>query len=566
MKANRVVYTRSGLTESYVNGPLGLEQGFTIAKAPSGHPTGALTLAMATLRQRASLAAFRRTERHVQRRRQIGLRYSGLSVTDASGRMLHSWLQLSSGEMLLRVDANGARYPLKIDPFIQQGEKLTGAGEKSEAGALSYSVAMSIESTTATALIGARSDRGGIGAAWVFTRSGTTWTQQGAKLTAKSNEEWGNGEFGESVALSVEGTTTTALIGAPGDSEGAGAAWVFTRTGTTWTQQGAKLTAKSGEEAAAGEFGFSVALLAKEGTTALIGAPGDTEHVGSAWAFTRSGTTWTQQGAKLVAKSGEEIGQGAFGDSVALSIEGTTTTALIGAGQDNAGIGAAWVFTRSGTTWAQQGAKLVAKSGEETGAGAFGVSVALALEGTTMTALIGAPGEGVGAAWVFTRSGTTWTQQGAKLVAKSGEESASGEFGFSVALSLESTTMTALVGAPGDSEHVGAAWAFTRSGTTWTQQGAKLIAKSGEEIGEGSFGYSVALLAKEGTTALMGAPGDNRNIGASWAFTRSGTTWTQQGEKLVAKGGEESGESEAPAKAPSATPWRCRSKARPRPR
>ena len=290
---------------------------------------------------------------------------------------------------------------------------------------------MSIEGTTATALIGARSDRGGIGAAWVFTRSGTTWTQQGAKLTAKSPEEVGSGEFGASVALSVEGTTMTALIGAPGDNERIGAAWVFTRTGTTWTQQGAKLVAKSGEETGAGEFGFSVALLAKEGTTALIGAPSDKEQIGAAWAFTRSGTTWSQQGAKLVAKSGEEIGKGEFGDSVAMSIESTTVTALVGARGDKGGIGAAFVFTRSGTTWAQQGAKLVAKSGEETGTGAFGSGVALAVEGTTTTALIGAgqDNSGIGAAWVFTRSGTTWTQQGAKLVAKSGEETGNGFFG-----------------------------------------------------------------------------------------------------------------------------------------
>jgi phosphodiesterase/alkaline phosphatase D-like protein len=545
---NRVSYVHPGLTETYVNGPLGLEQTFAIAKAPAGRQTGALTLAMAisgnvqpSLRAGGQSLTFGNDGKTV-------LRYSGLSVTDARGRALRSWLQLTPGAVLLRVDARGARYPLRVDPFIQQGEKLTGAGEKSEQGALSYSVAMSIEGTTTTALVGARNDRAGVGAAWVFTRTGTTWTQQGSKLTAKGNEEVGTGEFGQSVALSVEGTTTTALIGAPGDNEHIGAAWVFTRTGTTWTQQGGKLTAKSGEETVEGSFGFSVALLAKEGTTALIGAPGDTEHAGAAWAFARSGTTWTQQGTKLVAKSPEETGAGEFGDSLAMSIEGTTVTALVGAPGDKGAIGAAWVFTRTGTTWAQQGTKLVAKAGEETGAGEFGSGVALSLEGTTMTALIGAPGEGTGAAWVLTRSGTTWTQQGTKLVAKSGEESASGEFGFSVALSLEGTTMTALIGGPGDAEHIGAAWVFTRTGTTWTQQGGKLTAKSGEEIGEGSFGYSVALLAKEGTTALIGAPGDNKNIGATWAFTRSGTTWTQQGEKLTAKSGEESGESEAAGK------------------
>jgi hypothetical protein len=147
-KANSVSYAHPGLTETYANGPLGLEQGFTIARAPAGPQTGALTLAMAisgnahpSLRAGGQSLTFRDAGR-------AALRYDGLSVTDADGRILHSWLQLTAGDLLLRVDAHGARYPLRIDPFIQQGEKLTGAGEKSEAGALGYSVATSIEGTT----------------------------------------------------------------------------------------------------------------------------------------------------------------------------------------------------------------------------------------------------------------------------------------------------------------------------------------------------------------------------------------------------------------------------------
>ena len=132
------------------------------------------------------------------------------------------------------------------------------------------------------------------------------------------------------------------------------------------------------------------------------------------------------------------------------------------------------------------------------------------LEGTTTTALIGGPGDntGVGAAWVFTRASTTWSAQGAKLTG-SGEAGA-GEFGTSVALSLDGTTMTALMGGPGDNSGIGAAWAFTRAGSTWTQQGEKLIGKgevgAGESTGgKGEFGYSVAL-SSDGNTALIGGP------------------------------------------------------------
>ena len=111
--------------------------------------------------------------------------------------------------------------------------------------------------------------------------------------------EIGEGEFGSSVALSADGNT--ALIGGPGDNKDVGAAWVFTRSGSTWTQQGEKLTGSG--ESGEGEFGSSVALSA-DGNTALIGGPATTPNVGAAWVFTRSGSTWTQQGEKLTG-SGE---------------------------------------------------------------------------------------------------------------------------------------------------------------------------------------------------------------------------------------------------------------------
>ena len=211
---------------------------------------------------------------------------------------------------------------------------------------------MALSADGNTALIGGPSDNGGVGAAWVFTRSGSTWTQQGAKLTGSG--ESGNGDFGASVALSADGNT--ALIGGPGDNGSVGAAWVFTRSGSTWTQQGAKLTGSG--ESGEGYFGASVALSA-DGNTALIGGASDNDGVGAAWVFTRSGSTWTQQGAKLTGSG--EIGEGHFGVSVALSADGNT--ALIGGPSDNGGVGAAWVFTRSGSTWTQQGAKLTG-SGE----------------------------------------------------------------------------------------------------------------------------------------------------------------------------------------------------------
>ena len=517
------------------------------------------------------------------------LRYGQLSALDATGRRLPAHMQIRNGTLQLRIDDSSARYPLRIDPFIQQGSKLTVG----EVGKGRFGVRMALSADGNTAVIGGPGDNTGVGAAWVFTRSGSTWTQQGSELTGTG--EIGNGKFGSSVALSHDGNT--ALIGGEGDNTFVGAAWVFTRSGSTWTQQGSKLTGSG--ETGEGRFGGSVALGAAEGNTALIGGEGDNKFVGAAWVFTRSGSTWTQQGSKLTAKSGEEIGEGAFAASGSVALSENGSTALIGGPGDNTSHGAAWVFTRSGSTWTQQGSKLTAKSGEEIGEGRFAGSVALSANGNTAllggegdntfhgaawvftrsgstwtqqgskltgsgeigegrfgasvalgaaegnTALIGGEGDnaGVGAAWVFTRSGSTWTQQGSKLTGSG--EIGEGEFGFSVALSADGNT--ALIGGPGDNSGVGAAWVFTRSGSTWTQQGAKLTGTGGTK---GAFGFSVALSA-DGNTALIGGPGDNSGVGAAWVFTRSGSTWTQQGSKLTGSG-------ERSEKADSATAWRCR--------
>ncbi len=124
--------------------------------------------------------------------------------------------------------------------------------------------------------------------------------------------------------------------------------------------------------------------------------------------------------------------------------------------------------------------------------------------------------------WVFTRSGSNWTQDGGKLTG--GGESGEGQFGISVALSAEGTT--ALIGAFNDDPNVGAAWAFTHSGEAWVQEGAKITGR-GEmaretfpgsgQFSEASFGSSVAL-ASDGNTALIGGPGDNGGLGAAWVF------------------------------------------------
>jgi hypothetical protein len=331
-----------------------------------------------------------------------------------------------------------------------------------------------------TAVVGADAKNSGTGAAYVFTRSGTTWTQQ-AKLTASDGAA--GDEFGYSVALSG----STAVVGAINNA-GTGAAYVFTGSGSTWSQQ-AKLTASDG--AASDSFGFSVAIA---GSTAVVGADTKNSSAGAAYVFTRSGTTWSQQ-AELTASDG--AASGFFGYSVALS----GSTAVVGAVGSNR-TGAAYVFLRSGSTWSQQ-AKLTASGG--IAGDEFGYSVAL----SGSTAVVGAINNnaGTGAAYVFTRSGTTWTQQ-AKLTASDG--AASDFFGYSVTIAKS----TAVVGAP-DNLGTGAAYIFTGSGSAWTQK-AKLTAPGSP--GNDFFGYSVTL---SGTTAVVGAYGRKTFTGAAYVFVNA---------------------------------------------
>jgi FG-GAP repeat len=517
--SNRAYYARGGLDEWYANGPAGLEQGFTLERAPARRRTGPLTLAIDL-----SGVARASVERHGTGLTLAGaeggrLLYRGLIATDARGRRLPAGLALRGGVLLVRVDAAGARYPLTVDPFVQQA-KLTGGGEEGEG---QFGVSVSLSADGNTALVGAIADESEVakkeepmGAAWVFTRSGSTWTQQGPKLTPKAGEETVAGRFGKSVQLSADGNT--ALVGAPFDTSSTGAAWVFTRSGSTWTQQGSKLT---GSETTSGSrFGTGVSLSA-DGNTALVGGEGEDTLAGAAWVYARSGSTWSQQGPKLTG-GGEEMGEGRLGESVALSGDGNT--ALVGGYGDNGGIGAAWVYARSGSTWSQQGPKLTAAGGEEKGKGSFAFSVALSAEGDT--ALVGSPADETGGgAYVFTRSGSTWTQQGSRLQG-SGMTSES-EFGTAVALSENGET--ALVGGESDGGGVGAAWVFTRSGSSWTQQGSKLT--GGGEEGGGLLGQSVALSA-DGDTALAGGEGDDTSRGAAWAFAdppASATTGSASG-------------------------------------
>ena len=366
-----------------------------------------------------------------------------------------------------------------------------------------------------TALIGAWQDDdsgGNAGAAYVFVRSGGVWSQQ-QKLVPPAAS--GGDQFGGAVALSGE----TALIGASRDDDSgpdAGAAYVFVRSGTTWSQQ-QKLASPAGSDGDL--FSLKVALA---GDTALVGAIYDDDNgldAGAAYVWVRSGLTWNQQD-KLLRTTSDF-----FSATVALDGE----TALIGAYQEDsqgANAGAAYVFVQSGTVWSLQ-ARLV--SSDIAVDDFFGWSVALSGD----TALVGAykdddNGSESGSAYVFTRSGTTWTQH-QKLITSDG----AGGDRFAWALALEGNT--ALIGAQDDDQgsSSGSVYVFTESGGTWTEQ-QKLLPADGS--GGDLFGSALAL---SGNTTVIGARGDDDNgaeSGSAYVFTAIGGTWFEQQKLLPADG------------------------------
>ncbi|MGB9264940.1 MAG: Ig-like domain repeat protein [Terriglobales bacterium] len=350
-KANRIEYERGALTEWYINGPLGLEQGFTLAQPP-GKASGKtndlpLTLALAfSGDSTAELDAAGTALTLKGKNGQATARISGLVAYDAAGRALPGRFALHGDELLLQVDDAGAQYPLVVDPFVQQAELTASDGAAGDQ--FGFSIALSGDGNTAVVGAFGHTVNGNVyqGAAYVFTNSGGNWSQQ-AELSASDGAagDW----FGDSVALSGDGNT--AVLGASGHAVNGnqiqGAAYVFTNSAGSWSQQ-AELTASDGVYD--DEFGISVAL-SSDGNTALVGAlfhtvNGNTNYQGAAYVFANSAGSWSQQ-QELTASDG--AGGDLFGNSVTLSSDGNT--ALAGAPyhtvNGNANQGAAYTFVNS---------------------------------------------------------------------------------------------------------------------------------------------------------------------------------------------------------------------------
>lgn len=334
--------------------------------------------------------------------------------------------------------------------------------------------------------------------------STTSWTQQGELLPINPSQGDSSG-----FAIAIQGNT--AVVGAPNKNGGAGVVFVFTRNGSLWSES-AELT---GSDTAPGDkFGSAVAFSK---STLVVGAPYKNQDAGAVYIYVESNNTWSQQ-ARLTAP--DAAPGDLLGNSVGVSSDRASTTAIAGAPQHNLGAGVAYLFTVTSGVWSQQ----AEVSGLDTVTGDhFGTSVSIAGGQYGATAIVGAPQRNLsaGAAYVFARQGTIWTQQaeltGSDTVAADG-------FGTSVSIYIGLLATTAMVGAPGNNGNTGAGYAFKRSGTTWSQQ-SKLVAL--DAAAGDQFGLSVTTL---GSNAVIGAPYHNGLTGAAYIYTSSHQQWTQQAE------------------------------------
>ncbi len=397
----------------------------------------------------------------------------------------------------------------------------------------------------------------GAGAVYIFVHSSLDWKQQ---AYVKASNTRANATFGSSVALSDNGDTL--IVGASGEASAtkgiggnqsdnsaqqAGAAYVFTRSGTTWSQDAYVKASNTRPNALFGETvtvsgdgaTFAVSSYAESsGSAGINGNQNDTSqsYSGAVYVFQRSGGSWVQQ---AYIKASNPRANAGFGYALALSGDGTTlgvgayaepsaANGINGNQSDTSApsSGAAYIYTRNGGSWGQQA--YVKASNTRTNA-IFGYSIALSTNGNTLA--VGAYGEasgarGVngnqndtsqsysGAVYVYARGGNAWTQE---AYVKASNTRTSALFGSAVGLSGDGTILAVgsygesgsslgVGGDQSDSSHPssGAAYVFDKKNGGWSQQ---TYAKASNSQQQGLFGYVLAM-SGDGTQLAVGAYGE----------------------------------------------------------
>ncbi len=561
----------SHIEEWYINRAEGIEHGFTLSSPVAERVEGErlkLELELdgsfiAEVNEEGHAISFKSKDGDCR------LNYAGLKVIDAGGRELAARMSINEATLSFEIDDLNASYPITVDPsFIYQQSLLV----QNNFSGFGYSVAISGD----TAVVGAPDDDIGVnhnqGSAFVFILSGDGSWVNDFKLI--SNLGHPGDLFGTSVAISGD----TLFVGAYGDNDFEGAVYVFVPGGCRgcWQQleQLYDLDLPQGSY-----FGKSVSV---DGDVAVVGAPRYLSS-GAAFVYTRSGTFWTTQPRVLLPSSGQTVDE--FGDSVAIRGDTVVVGAPLTTYNSTSRVGSAYVFTGSGVSWSQQAEFILPNATADF----FGQSVATTNSSGSKTVVIGSPRDGSdwkGAAYVYSNSGAGWgTPQ--KVVASDG--AANNQFGYAVAVDhdtlvvgargtspysipgfayiynklgflgwIQQAKLIATDGATGDQFGSavaisgatifagaftdvdqygggGSAYVFTGFGSTWPQ-----LQKSVQHDAHAGdfFGSAIAL---SGDRAVIGVPDydvDNAlNQGLALIFKRVGVTWSQEAE-LIANDGK----------------------------
>jgi len=517
---NRVTYAHGALQEWWANGPLGLEQGFDLAKRPAG--AGSLLLSI-------SVPAGARMS-HGSLLLPGGLRYAGLTATGAHGRALPARLYLDGRRLLVEVNDRGARYPVRIDPFVQKAELHSAAGQRGQTG-------ISVGISGNTAVVGAHETEvnGNVeaGAVYVFTAGSAGWSDmtQTAELTASDGAEFH--QLGYSVAISGN----TIVAGAPGNkqeqgSKGCGvvepgAAYVYVMPEGGWKNmtQTSELSEDEAETHCLGAaIGYSVAI---EGDTVVTGAPylkaeASEPPQGAALVYEMPKAGWASQPsmkptAELKAAGGGD--DAALGSSVAISageiVAGAPTQEEKGG---YAGPGAAYVYVRPEAGWKSGNQNAELRIDNNGGGDEVGYSVAIVGDSVA----VGAPNHeaneasGHGAIEIFTMPAGGWKD----MIAQTAELTSTGQVAEQLGWSLATSGETIVAG----TDAAGTASVFTMPAGGWTNM-TQTDSVSETEQSHGDFGWSVAI---DGSTIVVGAP-THTGGGAAFVFEPGSTSTGSSG-------------------------------------
>ncbi len=363
--ANRVEYRRGSLTEWYINGPLGLQQGFDLTTPPSLEQTGEpLTLlgnfsgsGQVELAGERSLNLTDSTGKSI-------LDYTGLLVYDAAGRKLQAWLELEARQLKLRIDDRGATYPLHIDPWVQKARLTVSDGMAFDR--FGKSVAISGH----TAVIGVPHARvnnnNGQGAVYIFDKPGgeESTGQWESTVTALAKLTAADGAASDLFGFAVAKDDDVIVVTASNHNDYHGAAYVFTRPPGGWVTTStytAKLTASDAGRLEG--FGWSVGI---SGDTIIVGAQADDDH-GAAYIFVKPENGWSGNITETAKLTASDENASHFGAAVDIS----GNTVIVGAYATRVGSngnqGAAYIFTKPENGWGgniTETARLTADDGE----------------------------------------------------------------------------------------------------------------------------------------------------------------------------------------------------------